>query len=144
MRRTTLALILGIAAGVAAAPAAAVNCYEILDRNDNVVYRGTLAPVDLSDKGAAEREALRKRGDHLIAMDVDRCIGVVYFTGTAGSSTLTVDQIVGGIPMRGLAPSGNITPAAGGVSPAVPGAAPQPAPAARPSGMSSGGTRSSY
>jgi len=80
----------------------------------------------------------------LIAMDVDRCIGVVYFTGTAGSSTLTVDQIVGGIPMRGLAPSGNVTPVAGGVSPAVRGTAPQSAPAARPSGMSSGGTRSSY
>jgi hypothetical protein len=151
MHRATLpALLLGTFAIAGAGPAAAITCYEILDRSDNVVYRGTLAPIDLSDKGAPEREALRKRGQHLIAMEVDRCIGVEYFTGAAGSATLSVDQIVGGIQMRGRAPSGYTSPSSGGTSAPLPGATPAPAPAAAPapapraSGMSGSGTRSSY
>ena len=40
-------------------------------------------------------------------MDSDRCPGVEFFTGSAGSSTLSVDQIVGGIvTMRGQSPVG--------------------------------------
>ena len=104
-RANLAATLLGTFAIALAGPAAAVTCYEILDRSDNVVYRGTIAPVDLSDKGAPEREALRQRGQHLIAMEVERCIGIEYFTGSAGSAGLTVDQIVGGIQtMRGNSP----------------------------------------
>lgn len=148
MRRTNFAaLLLGTLALAAGGPSAAVTCYEILDRSDNVVYRGTLAPVDLSDKGAAEREALRQRGQHLIAMEVDRCLGVEYFTGAAGSAALTVDQIVGGIQMRGRSPVGN-APAGGGASgggaaPASAPAAAPAAPAARGSSIGGGGTRTS-
>ena len=117
MRRTALASLVLTAALAAAGPAAAVNCYEVLDRSENVIYRGTLPPVDLSDKGAPEREAMRKRGQHLIAMDVERCLGVEYFTGAAGSTSLSVDQIVGGIapPARGAiaaTPTGNSAPPA--------------------------------
>ena len=150
MRRARLAALLPCTLALAlAGPAAAVTCYEILDRSDNVIYRGTIAPVDLSDKGAPEREALRQRGQHLIAMEVDRCIGVEYFTGSAGSAALTVDQIVGGIqPMRGSSPGGVAPPASGATSAPVPGAArapaAAPAPAPRASGMSGSGTRSSY
>src|SRR4029450_6001619 len=103
MHRSAFAALLLASCAVAyAGAAAAINCYTIIDRNDNVVYRGTLPPVDLSDQGKAEREALRQRGQQLIAMNVDRCIGIEYFTGAAGSATLTVDQIVGGIQMRGV------------------------------------------
>src|SRR5437879_11190834 len=104
MRRKTWALIAaGAALACAAGSASAMNCYTVLDRNDNVVYRGTVPPVDLSDRGAPEREAMRQRGQHMIAMDSDRCPGVEFFTGSAGSSTLSVDQIVRGIvaPVRG-------------------------------------------
>jgi len=144
MHRANLAALLIGTLTIAAGPAAAVTCYEILDRSDNIVYRGTIAPVDLSDKGAPEREALRQRGQHLIAMEVDRCLGVEYFTGTAGSAQLTVDQIVGGIQMRGTSPAGYVPPATGGTSarPSAPAAAPKSAPSA--SGMSGSGTRSSY
>src|SRR5437764_2815719 len=109
MRRKTLAWIAaGAGLMCSAGPASAMNCYTVLDRNDNVVYRGTVPPVDLSDRGAPEREAMRQRGQHMIAMDSDRCPGVEFFTGSAGSSTLSVDQIVGGIvPMRGQSPAGN-------------------------------------
>jgi hypothetical protein len=145
MHRATLALLLAPLALVAAAPAAAITCYQILDRSDNVVYRGTLPPIDLGDKGSAERQALRQRGQHLIAMEVDRCIGVEYFTGAAGSATLTVDQIVGGIQMRGLSPGGYVTPTTAGSASPMPAAGSSRAPAApRASGVSGGGTRSSY
>ncbi len=145
MTRTTLAaLLLGAVAGAASGGAAAINCYEILDRNDNVVYRGTMPPIDLSDQGKAEREALRQRGQQLIAMDVDRCIGIEYFTGAAGSSALTVDQIVGGVPaLRGR--SLGSAPASGGsIAGNVPAVSPTAA-APAPSGASigGGGTRTS-
>ena len=129
MRRQTWTLIAAASAALAgvAGSAGAMTCYTVLDRNDNVVYRGTIPPIDLSDRGAAEREAMRRRGQHMIAMDADRCPGVEFFTGSAGSSTLSVDQIVGGIvPMRGLAPAGN-TPSFGAAPP--PRAPTTPAPA---------------
>lgn len=111
MRTTILtALLAGAGLFTVAGVAGAMSCYTVLDRNDNVVYRGNLPPIDLSERGNAEREALRNRGQHLIAMEVDRCIGVEYFTGIAGSTTLTVDQIVGGIQLRGLSPGGNVAP----------------------------------
>lgn len=95
-----------------------MNCYIVLDRNDNVVYRGAVPPIDLSERGAPEREAMRQRGQHMIAMDSDRCPGIEFFTGSAGSSALSVDQIVGGIvPMRGQSPVGN-SPSSGTTAPA--------------------------
>ena len=93
--------------------AGAVTCYVLLDRNDNVVYRDSYSPIDLSDRGAAERETLRKRGEHLIAMDVERCPTIDYFTGLAGSRAVSVDQVVDGVPV-----------AAGGSGRPAPGAAP--------------------
>jgi len=125
-----LAAIAGFAA--AAGPAAAMQCYTVLDRSDNIVYRGTIPPIDLSERGDPEREAMRRRGQHMIAMDADKCPGVEFFTGTAGSSNLSVDQIVGGItPMRGLSPTGNSPTAMSAPSARAPAApsAPPTAPA---------------
>jgi hypothetical protein len=108
----------GVAVVCAAGSASAMNCYTVLDRNDNVVYRGTVPPIDLSERGASERQAMRQRGQHLIAMDADRCPGVEFFTGSAGSSTLSVDQIVGGIvPMRGQSPVGSAPSSSGTTTP---------------------------
>ena len=145
-RSALAALMLGAITAGATLPAAAVTCYAVVDRNDNIVYRGTMSPIDLSDKGKAEREALRQRGQQLIAMEVDRCFGVEYPTGAAGSSTLTVDAIVAGIQPLRTSTGGYAAPPAGGTA-AAPSAAPARAPStppARGSGMSSGGTRSSY
>ena len=89
-----------VAATFSPGPAAALTCYFVIDRNDNVIYRDTYPPVDLSDQGAAERERLRRRGDHLIAMESDRCPSVEFFTGNAGSPTLNVDQVVAGVPVK--------------------------------------------
>ena len=100
----------GLWMALAAGSAGAVNCYTVLDRSDNVVYRGTIPPIDLSERGQPEWEAMRQRGQHMIAMETDRCLGVEFFTGAAGSPTLSVDQIVGGIPMPGRSSGGGAAP----------------------------------
>lgn len=98
----------GLWMALAAGSAGAVNCYTVLDRSDNVVYRGAIPPIDLSERGQPEWEAMRQRGQHMIAMETDRCLGIEFFTGVAGSATLSVDQIVGGIPTpRGRSSGGN-------------------------------------
>ena len=121
--RIALATIL-LLASASPGPAAALTCYFVIDRNDNVVYRDTYPPVDLSDQGAAERERLRRRGDHLVSMESDRCPSVEFFTGSAGSPTLAVDQVVAGMPVRKSdAQDGATAPSARGA------AAPKAAPA---------------
>ncbi|HEY2865023.1 MAG TPA: hypothetical protein VGK37_15485 [Casimicrobiaceae bacterium] len=78
--------------------AAAFTCYMLYDRNDNLVYRDTISPVDMSDQGAAARESMRARGDYLVVADADRCPPVTFVFGAAGSTALSVDSIVGGMP----------------------------------------------
>ena len=85
------------ALGCFAAAAGATSCYIILDRSDNVVYRDTTPPVDLSDRGSGERAALRQRGDFLLMIDADQCARFVATTGRAGSSGASVDEIVAGL-----------------------------------------------
>jgi hypothetical protein len=98
--------------------ASALTCYTLLDRNDNVVYRDTYPPIDLSERGVAERERMRSRGEHLIAMETDRCPNVEFFTGAAGTPSLDVDAVVNGMPTRRAAvaapasPAGKSAPAA--------------------------------
>ena len=97
--RIALAAALLLAAG-APGPAGALTCYFVIDRNDNVIYRDTLPPVDLSDQGTAERERMRQRGEQLISMESDRCPALEFFTGNAGSSAVNVDQVVAGVPVK--------------------------------------------
>jgi hypothetical protein len=82
---------------LAAAPASAVNCYMIVDRADHVVYQNLQSPVDLSDKGAAARQAMRARGDQLIAMDSDVCPSIDTRHLATGDKPATVDEIVAGM-----------------------------------------------
>jgi hypothetical protein len=89
------ALFAGAAIGVAAMPAAAVSCYEVIDRSNMVIYRDTTTPVDLSDAGKRAREAMRVRGELLVFFDTDTCVTLGQTT-VAGKPTLTVDEIVGG------------------------------------------------
>ncbi|MGE5090019.1 MAG: hypothetical protein ACM3QY_12895 [Candidatus Levyibacteriota bacterium] len=82
---------------LSAAPASAVNCYMVVDRSDHVVYQNLQSPVDLSDKGAAAREAMRARGDQLIAMDTDSCPSIDTRHLAGGEKPATVDEIVAGM-----------------------------------------------
>ena len=45
-------------------------CYVIYDRNENVIYQSTYPPLDMSNAGYPQREALRARGEHLTFGDV--------------------------------------------------------------------------
>lgn len=82
---------------LAAAPAIAFDCYAIVDRHDQVVYQSTQSPIDLSDAGAAARDALRARGDQLIAMNAGTCPAVDTRHIAGGSRPATVDEIVAGM-----------------------------------------------
>lgn len=81
----------------AAAPAWALNCYMVVDRTNNVVYQNLQSPVDLSDRGAPARDAMRARGDQLIAMDTDDCPSIDTRHLATGDKPATVDEIVAGM-----------------------------------------------
>ena len=98
MRKFTIPLAALGAALALASPARAFTCYMLYDRNDNLVYRDTLSPVDMSEQGDAAREAMRRDGEYLIVADADRCPQVRFVFGAAGSKTLSVDAVVGGLP----------------------------------------------
>ena len=85
---------------VAASPAHALICYVIYDRNANVIYQDTYPPVDMSNAGYAQREALRARGEHLTFGDISACPRVVFLTGSGGTRDLSVDEVVAGLPVR--------------------------------------------
>ena len=128
---------LALVAGLAAAPASALTCYSVLDRNDNLIYRDTYPPVDLSDQGAAERDRMRRRGEHLIAMEADRCPTLEFFLGNAGTANLNVDQVIAGMPVRstiGTTGAGTASATGSASGGRTTGARPAAAPAAKSSG----------
>ena len=104
--RLISALIAGTMAVAAAMPVLAITCYEIIDRNDVVVLRGTRSPVDLSNAGAPARDAMCRRGELLVIFITENCLLVGRATADGGM-TLTADEIVAGWkPMLGDGKSG--------------------------------------
>jgi len=83
---------LAVAGLGASADSQAVTCYVVMDRTENVLYRDVYPPVDMSDAGRAERDALRRRGEFLFFMDSEHCPRLEYFTGVAGNVALRLDQ----------------------------------------------------
>src|SRR4029079_15779333 len=97
MRGSRISWTVGAAALVViSTPAAAFNCYAILDRSNEVVYQGALSPVDLSDDGAPARDAVRARGQQLIAMDTDHCPAIDRINLATRGGPATVEEIVAG------------------------------------------------
>jgi len=86
------AAIVAATLGLAAADARAVMCFVVFDRTDNVIYRDTFPPVDLSEAGNAEREAMRGRGEFLMFMDVDQCPRLEFITGAAGNVAVRLEE----------------------------------------------------
>jgi hypothetical protein len=76
----------------------AATCYILFDRYDNVVYRNTVPPIDLSDQGSGARDALRQQGEYLMVMESEHCAPVTFVFGIAGSKNLSIDETVGGFP----------------------------------------------
>ena len=110
MRRPLVSLTIAAALALLAGTANAVSCYVIFDRFDNVVYRDTVSPIDLSEQGAAARAALRDRGEYLMMTDSDRCPPVTFVFGVAGSKTLSIDETVGGFPPENPPPQVRASP----------------------------------
>lgn len=105
MRLARIAHALAIATLVgAAAPAAAFNCYAIVDRTNEVIYQDTTPPIDLSDEGDAARNALRAKGQQLVTMDTERCPAIDRGRIAGKGGPATVDEIVAG--MRPAIPFG--------------------------------------
>ena len=129
---------LAIAAAFSCSPAAyALTCHIVLDRADTVVYRDTVPPVDLSDRGRAARAAMRQRGEFLLMIEADQCSRFVATTGAAGAGGATVEEIVAGLRSYQVAGSGGgfmssaVTPS-GVTSTARPSAGPAPSSPAAP------------
>ncbi len=98
MRPSICGVLLATAlTALAAGHAQAITCYLVYDRNDNLIFQDTYPPIDLSDRGAAERDAMYGRGEHLTVMESDHCPTIQFFTGSGGTSALSVDQVVGGM-----------------------------------------------
>src|SRR6202171_5891632 len=131
VRRSVILLTIAAALALSAGTADAVTCYMLYDRFDNVVYRNTVSPIDLSDQGAAARAALRQRGEYLMVMDSDRCPPVTFVFGAAGSKTLSIDETVGGFPAENP-PAGRASrtrpPRGSSAAAAAPSAHPPPPP----------------
>jgi len=87
------ALIVGAALG-AAMPVLAITCYEVIDRNNVVISRDQSSPVDLSDRGAAARDAMRNRAELLVIFEAQTC--AVLVRAATASRPLTTDEIVAG------------------------------------------------
>jgi hypothetical protein len=111
MRASRLSLaILATAVIAAVAPAAASNCYVIVDRANDVIYQGPMPPVDLSDDGLATRNAMRAQGQQLIAMDTENCPSIDRVRAGNRSNPASVEEIVAG--MRSAVPYGAAAQAA--------------------------------
>lgn len=89
----------------AAAPAAAFNCYAIVDRTNEVIYQDTTPPIDLSDEGDAARNALRAKGQQLVTMNTERCPRIDRGRIAGNGGAASVEEIVAG--MRPAIPFGS-------------------------------------
>ncbi len=96
MHRSLVVAAATAALAFIATSAHAYTCYTLFDRSNNVTYRGTIPPVDMSQDGEREREALRRAGQYLLFGDADTCPPVVYrYEG--GTTNLSIDNVVGGL-----------------------------------------------
>lgn len=86
------AALVALTLAAAATQAQAVTCYVVYDRTENVIYRDVIPPVDLSDAGAQDRDAMRRRGETMLFMESESCPRLEFFTGGAGNIGLRLDE----------------------------------------------------
>jgi hypothetical protein len=107
-------------------------CYLLLDSKNAVIYRATLPPVDMSQRGKAARETLRDRGDLLLIMLTDECTPEGSALGPSGADESAVTAFVDRAkPVMTSSAAANAASgtASGGIAAPMP-AASGPAPAA--------------
>jgi hypothetical protein len=143
MRHPLLSVAI-VAACSCSATAYSLTCHIVLDRADTVVYRDTVPPVDLSDRGRAARAAMRQRGEFLLMFEADQCSRFVATRAAAGAGGATVDEIVAGLRSYPVAGSSGGVMSSGVTSSAQPSAAPPAAPGAPSVPMAPPGGGRSY
>ena len=116
--RFPIIALMGSALVVAAGVAAASTCYVVFDAKETIVYRASVPPVDMSDRGTAAREALRQRGNYLQFMETERCVPFGFDSGEvisrqSNTSSITAVDVgaVAGAPRIQPAKSTSGTPA---------------------------------
>jgi hypothetical protein len=133
-------VIAALAAAALPGAASAVVCYTLFDKGDNVLYQDTVPPFDMSERGAAERDAMRRRNDYLLVYEIERCPSIAAVSGSTGYRPATVDEIVSG--MRPFAPtvggSSGVGRAGGGGAVSAPRSAPAASTRSGSSGMRTG------
>ena len=129
------ALLCAAALGLFAAPASAVVCYVVYDRAEAVVYQSIDTPVDLSDAGVAERNALRARGQQLLIMDVERCPLIVVVT-TSATMPMHADDVVSNMPARSTLRNSRVATNTGGAAVPTASGGTSPLPAGTTAGRS--------
>ena len=102
MRPTATLAAAVLVASIASGEASALTCYVVFDRSDNVVYRDVIPPVDLSDAGRADRDAMRRRGEFLLFLESDQCPRLEFFTGGAGAVGLRLDDTMSALLKRSV------------------------------------------
>ena len=114
MRRLTI-LAAMLAAIAVPGTASAVTCYTVVDRSDTAIYQDSEPPFDMSDRGAADRAAMRGRNEFLTIYESDHCPQVSAPPGATGYRAATVDEIVSGIREYARSGGGSTTsPGRGG------------------------------
>jgi len=115
-------LLAGALSAFVAGNADAYICYLLLNPQNIVTYRSTMPPVDMSAQGAAEREALRQRGEYLLIITTDDCAPEGAALGSSDRGTLA-DFVSGIRPVLAAGeqggtpramPAGNAAPAPAG------------------------------
>ena len=126
--RIPIIALAGAALTVAAGVATASTCYVILDAKETVVYRASTPPVDMSDRGAAARDALRQNGNYLLFMETERCVPIGFDRGEVVSRQSNTGSITA-VNEGAVARAPGIQPAR--ATSGTPGAAVMAAPVAR-------------
>lgn len=139
MRPSICTLLFAAAAFAMPGVAAGWTCYLVYDRNGNTIYQDMSPPVDMSDRGFNEREALRNRGELLLIIDTDRCAPLTFALGSVGAHAINFDNALTGVAEA--MPTGNSADVAARQSsrgtasrPGTPAAAPSAPAASKPYG----------
>ena len=104
-------------AGCATLASAAATCYTVFDHQGAIVYRAFNPPFDgAQDFSSPGREAMRKRGEHLVFFPADFCAPVASVGGIGGRS-YTTDEIVAAFPGYAVRTNGTTVGARYGILP---------------------------
>ena len=102
-----VALALGFATVLGAAPASARTCFIVYDAKDTIVYRDWKPPFEgVLDYDSPGREALRARGEHFLYFEAERCAPVSGAGLPGVGRPASIEEIVAGFPSYNRAPAG--------------------------------------